>query len=125
MKTIGQKYSVALVALLLAGTVLTSATTKSPEIISEPEAVEASIEFEDDLSYMEDIEEYVDEYIDSMMAEEEQYTPETIKIYDENGELILEENISENDLSEEATRLMRQSEYLTEYDDTTYYRLNS
>ena len=121
---IGQKYSVALVALLLAGTVLTSATTKSPEIISEPAAVEASIEFEDDLSYMDDIEEYVEEYIESMLEEVED-TPGVVKIYDENGELILEENLSENDLSEEATRLMRQSEYLTEYDDTTYYRLNS
>ena len=119
MKVLGQKYAVALCALLMAGAVLTSATAKSPEIIAETETV---IEFEDDMSYLEDIEEYVDEYIESMLAIEEE-APETIKIYDANGELVLEENVS--DLSDEATRLMRQSEYLTEYDGTTYYRLNS
>lgn len=118
MKVLGQKYTVALVALLMAGLVLTTATAKSPEITSESEAV---IEFEDDLSYMDDIEEYVDEYIESMVNIE-QDAPETIKIYGEDGELILEEKIS--NLSDEATRLIRQSEYLTEYDDTTYYRLN-
>ena len=111
----------ALVALLMAGMVLTSATAKSPESISEPAAI---IEFEDDLSYMDEIEEYVEEYIESMVEAEED-EPNIIKIYDENGVLVLEENITENELSEEATRLIRQAEYLTEYDDTTYYRLNS
>ena len=121
MKTLGQKSIAALCALLVAGLVLTTANAKSPEIISEPEA---AIEFEDDFSYMEEVEEYVDEYLEAMkdIATEE---PNVIKVYDENGELVLEENISDSELSDEATRLIRQSEFLTEYDDTTYYRLNS
>lgn len=122
MKTLGQKNLAALCALLLAGMVLTSVNAKSPEIISQPEST--VIEFEDDLSYMEEVEEYVDAYLESMM-EIDANEPDVIKIYDENGDLILEENLSERDLSEEATRLIRQSEFLTEYDDTTYYRLNS
>ena len=120
MKTLGQKSILALCALLLVGTVLTSATATSPEKISQPESV---IEFEDDLSYMDEIEEYVDEYLESMNVDTEE--PNIIKVYDENGDLVLEENISERELSDEATRLIRQSEFLTEYDDTTYYRLNS
>lgn len=121
MRIIGQKNISALVALLLAGTVLTSAAASSPEVIS---ATEPTIEFEDDLSYMEDIQEYVDDYFESLMEIEEEQT-NVIKIYDENGELVLSEDASESELSEEATRLIRQSEFLTEYDDTSYYRLNS
>ena len=121
MKALGQKNIMALCALLMAGMILTSAYAKSPETISEPAAV---IEFEDDLSYMDEIEEYVDEYLESMMNVDTE-EPNIIKVYDENGDLVLEENVLERELSDEATRLIRQSEFLTEYDDTTYYRLNS
>ena len=121
MKLIGQKHIVALCALLLAGTVLTSVTAKSPEVISQPETV---LEYEEDLSYMDEVQEYVDDYLQTLMDIEEDEA-NVIKIYDENGDLVLEEDLSMNELSEEATRLLRQSEFLTEYDDTTYYRLNS
>ncbi len=120
MKVLGHKNIWALVALLLAGTVISSARTTSPEVLVQPEAI---VEFEDDLSYMDDIEEYVEEYLDAMIADE--VAPSVIKVYDENGELVLIEDTSDNELSEEAIRLIRQSEFLTEYDDTTYYRLNS
>lgn len=120
MKILGQKNIWALVALLLAGTVISSARTTSPEVIVQPET---TVEFEDDFSYMEEVEQYVDDYFESMEYEEDQ--PSVIKVYDENGELVLIEDTSDNELSEEAIRLIRQSEFLTEYDDTSYYRLNS
>ena len=120
MKVLGQKNIWALVALLLAGTVISSARTTSPEVLVQPETI---VEFEDDFSYMEDVEEYVDDYFDSFVDEEDQ--PTVIKVYDENGELVLIEDTSDNELSEDAIRLIRQSEFLTEYDDTIYYRLNS
>lgn len=120
MKNLGQRNIAALVALLLAGTVLTSASATSPEIISQPES---ALEYEDDFSYMEDVQEYVDEYLESMMADQEE--PGVVKVYNEAGELVLIEDLSDNELSEEAIQLIRRSEYLTEFDDTTYYRLNS
>lgn len=120
MKILGHKNIWALVALLLAGTVISSARTTPSEVLVQPET---TLEFEDDFSYMEDVEEYVDDYFESMEFEESQ--PSVIKVYDENGELVLIEDTSDNELSEEAIRLIRQSEFLTEYDDTTYYRLNS
>ena len=121
MKLLGQRNISALCALLLAGTVLTSVTAESPKVITEPAE---TLEFEEDLSYMDDVQEYVDDYLESLMDVEED-DANVIKIYDENGELVLEEDLSMNELSEDATRLLRQSEFLTEYDDTTYYRLNS
>ena len=125
MKTLGHKNIWALACLLLAGTIITSASALSPKSTSEapaPEAILETIEVEDDFSYMEDIDAYVDKYLESMVEEED---ASIVKIYDENGVLILSEDISENELSEEGIRLLRKAEFLTEYDDTTYYRLNS
>lgn len=120
MKKIGRNNIWALVALLLAGMVITSARATSPEVLVQPES---AVEFEDDFSYVEEIEEYVDDYLESMVDEANE--PSIIKVYNEHGELVLIEDTSDNELSEEATRLVRQAEFLTEYDDTIYYRLNS
>lgn len=123
MKKLSQKNTWALAALLLAGTIITSASATSPNVsVSEPEAIVETMEFEDDFSYMEDVDAYVDHYLESMVGEDEL---SIVKVFDENGALVLSEDISENELSEEAIRLIRQSEFLTEFDDTTYYRLNS
>lgn len=125
MKLLGQKNIAALVALLLSGVVLTSADTKSTAPVPQPEiSFEEEYNFEEDLAFMEDLDEYVDEYLESFQSTEEQ-NPNVIKIYDAEGNLVLEEDISRNDLSEETLQMIRQAEFLTEYDDTTYYRLNS
>ncbi len=114
----GQKRNIsALFALLLAGVLLTSARANSKNII------ESS--FDEDFSYLEEVEEYVDNWIEEYTSDDfEEDAIESVKIYDEDGELIHEEDLDE-ELSEEVLRLIRQSDYLTEYDNTTYYRLNS
>lgn len=116
MKGLEKRIIPALFALLFAGALLTSASTTSSKDI------EPSIE--EDFSYMEEVEDFVDDYFDSIQLEDEDLAVEWIKIYNQNGELVIEENIS-NTTSEEILKLVRQSDFLTEYDNTTYYRLNS
>ena len=82
-----------------------------------------STSIEEDYSYLEDVSDYVDEYIDSITSEEIDDSEETVKIYGKDGELILEEVLGD-DISEETLKLIRQADFLTEYDNTTYYRLN-
>ena len=116
MKGLEKRIIPTLLALLFAGALLTSASTTSSKHI-EPT-------IDDDFSYMEEVEDLVEDYFDSIQIEDEEASVESIKIYDENGDLIIEENITDT-MSEEILKLMRQSDFLTEYDNTTYYRLNS
>jgi len=116
MKGLEKRIIPALFALLFAGALLTSASTTSSKHI-EPT-------IEDDFSYMEEVEDLVEDYFDSILIEDEDSTVESIKIYDSNGNLVIEESITDT-MSEETLKLIRQSDFLTEYDNTTYYRLNS
>jgi hypothetical protein len=116
MKGLEKRIIPTLLALLFAGALLTSASTTSSKHIK------ATIE--EDFYYMEEVEDFVDDYFDSIQIEDEDSSVESIKIYNENGDLIIEENITDT-LSKELLKLMRQSDFLTEYDNTTYYRLNS
>lgn len=116
MKGLEKRIIPALFALLFAGALLTSASATSSKHI-EPT-------IEEDFSYMEEVEDFVDDYFDSILIEDVDLAIEWIKIYNKNGDLVIEENIS-NTTSEEILKLLRQSDFLTEYDNTTYYRLNS
>jgi len=117
MKGLEKRIIPTLLALLFAGALLTSAGATSSNHIKST--------IEDDYSYLEQVEDYVDEYIDSMILEKDnEVVVESIKIYDADGALLIEENLGGN-MSKETLKLMRQSDFLTEYENTTYYRLNS
>lgn len=114
MKRLGQKNICALVALFLAGAVLTSAGA-SPSV-NQPNLVE-----HDDSLYREDVEAYIDAYLASMVMPDE--TPKVIKIFDAKGKLVLQG--MESDLSEQGLEIYRQADYLSTYSGTDYYRISN
>ncbi|KYG80888.1 hypothetical protein AWW67_08690 [Roseivirga seohaensis] len=112
MKNLGQKNISALIALFLAITIVTSVDAKSNDSNTPI--------FEEDLSYLEDVQEYVDAYMEpSPMVFEE--APQTVKVFDAEGNLVLQGMVSE--LSEEGLRIYRQADYLSSLYNTKYYRL--
>lgn len=112
MKNLGQKNISAFIALFLAITIVTSVDAKSND--SNTPVIE------EDLSYLEDVQEYVDAYMEpSPMVFEED--PQTVKVFDAEGNLVLQGMVSE--LSEEGLRIYRQADYLSSLYNTKYYRL--
>ncbi len=116
MKGLEKRNIAALFALLLVGAILTSTRANSTDF-NEPF-------FDEDNSYLEQVEDYVDDYMESIVSDDIDDEAEVVKIFGEDGELILQEELGD-DMSEEMIKLIRQSDFLTEYENTTYYRLNS
>ena len=115
MKNISKRNISALFALLLAGTILTSA--KSNTITYVPESVTLA-----DTHYTEFVDEYVEEYFEDI--EEEVFeTHEYVKVYNQRDELIVDGLRSE--LGEKQLRILRQADLLTELSGTEYYLLNN
>ncbi|WP_339607052.1 hypothetical protein [uncultured Roseivirga sp.] len=112
MKNLGQKNISAFIALFLAITIVTSVDAKSND--SNTPVIE------EDLSYLEDVQEYVDAYMEPtpMVFEED---PQTVKVFDAEGNLVLQGMVSE--LSEEGLKIYRQADYLSSLYNTKYYRL--
>jgi hypothetical protein len=113
MKGTGQNKIAALIALLLVGSILTTVKAKSRENRN-PVIVE-------DLSYLNDVQTYVDSYLESQTYEEESI--DIIKVFDEKGSLVLQGKLGE--LSDEGLKIYRQADFLAALDNTCYYRLNS
>ena len=112
MKNLGQKNICAFIAILLAVTIVTSVDAKSNE--------NEIPMFEEDLSYLEDLQAYVDAELAPKPFEMEA-SPEIVKVYDHEGDLVLQGTISE--LSENGLKLVRQADYLSAWNNTKYYRL--
>lgn len=115
MKTVSKRNISALFALLLAGTILTSAKSDSVASLSEVPSIEEA-------HYVEYVEEYVDEYLEEMDVDEFE-TSEYIKVYDANNELLVSGERA--DLNEEQLQILRQADLLTEQSGTEYYQLNN
>uniref|UniRef100_UPI0040488E94 hypothetical protein n=2 Tax=Roseivirga sp. TaxID=1964215 RepID=UPI0040488E94 len=113
MKSIGQNKIIALIALLLVGSILTSVKAKSLEKRSPVEV--------EDQAYLEEVQAYVDDYFENIEIEEEPIN--IVKVFDQNGSLVLQGKMGE--LSEEALKIYRQADFLSVVDNTCYYRLNS
>jgi len=112
MKNLGQKNISALIALFLAVTIVTSVDAKSNDSNTPI--------FEEDLSYLEDVQAYVDAYMEpSPMVFEE--APQTVQVFDAEGNLVLQGMVSE--LSDEGLKIYRQADYLSSLYNTKYYRL--
>ncbi|MGW8121874.1 hypothetical protein ACV07N_04370 [Roseivirga echinicomitans] len=112
MKNLGQKNISAFIALFLAATIVTSVDAKS----NDPNIPV----IEEDLSYVADVQAYVDAYMEpcTMVFEK---APQTIKVFDAAGNLVLQGMVSE--LSEEGLKIYRQADYLSSLYNTKYYRL--
>lgn len=115
MKTVSKKNISALLALLLAGTIFTSAKSESIENLSESTASA-------DAHYIEYVDEYVDDYFEEMEVEEME-VEELVKVYGENSELLVSGVRSE--LSVEELQILRQADLLIEQSGTEYYQLNN
>lgn len=115
MKNLSKRNISALLALLLAGAILTSA--KSNTITNVPESVTLA-----DNHYTEYVDEYVEEYFEDI--EEEVFeSQEYVKVYNQNDELVVDGVRSE--LGEEQLQILRQADLLTELSGTEYYQLNN
>lgn len=115
MKKVSKRNISALFALLLAGTILTSAKSDSVASLSEVPTVE-------DAHYTEYVNEYVDEYLEEIESEAFE-TSEYVKVYDANNELLVSGERSE--LEEDQLQILRQADLLTEQSGTEYYQLNN
>ncbi len=115
MKKVSKRNISALFALLLAGTILTSAKSDSVASLSEVPAIE-------DAHYAEYVDEYVDDYFEAIEFEAFE-SPEFVKIYDTNNELVVSGERSE--LDKDQLQVLRQADLLTEQLGTKYYQLNN
>ena len=115
MKNMSNKNFSALLALMLGVLVLTSA--KSSETISSTD-LEPMVE---DLSYLDDLDEYVDAYFDEVIQEESLFT-DYVKVFNSNDELVVEGDRST--LSDGDMQLLHQADLLTESRNTAYYQLH-
>lgn len=116
MKKVSKKNISALIALILVGTILTSAKPNNITLEETP-AVSA------DLSYVDDVEEYVDAYFEELFEEEMNIDEDYIKVFDSNDELLVEGN--RESLNKEELQILRQADLLTEQSGTAYYQLNN
>ena len=118
MKKLSIKNISALCALLLAGTILTSAKSNhiSNTSSDKPTAKE--------LEYYEEIESYMKEYFEEevLFEEAEFEVTDHVKVYDEDNKLVVEGEKSE--LSTGDLQTLHQADLLTEANGTAYYRLN-
>ncbi|OEK01556.1 hypothetical protein BFP97_08485 [Roseivirga sp. 4D4] len=115
MKTVSKRNISALFALLLAGTILTSAKSDSVASLSEVPTIEEA-------HYLEYVDEYVEDYYEEM-DDELFETSEYVKVYDANNELLVAGERSE--LDQDQLQILRQADLLTEQSGTEYYQLNN
>lgn len=115
MKTVSKRNISALFALLLAGTILTSAKSDSVASLSEVPSIE-------DAHYSEYVEEYVEDYFEEIAFEAFE-TSDYVKVFDANNELLISGERSE--LEEGQLQILRQADLLTEQSGTEYYQLNN
>jgi len=115
MKTVSKRNISALFALLLAGTILTSAKTDSVASLPEVPSIE-------DSHYTQYVDEYVQDYFEAIESDTFE-TSEYVKIYDTNSELLVSGERSE--LDEDQLQLLRQADLLIEQSGTEYYQLNN
>ena len=116
MKTISKKNFSALLALVLGVLVLTSAKSTETNNSTDPEP---KVE---DLSYIKDIEEYVDACSEEVILEESLLT-DYVKVFNSNDELVVEGERSS--LSEDELKQLYQANLLTESRGTAYYQMNN
>lgn len=116
MKTISKKNFSALLALVLGVLVLTSAKSTETNNSTDPEP---KVE---DLSYIKDIEEYVDACSEEVILDESLFT-DYVKVFNSNDELVVEGERSS--LSEDELKQLYQANLLTESRGTAYYQMNN
>lgn len=122
MKKLKSRIS-AIMALMLAGTILASASTPIPnnpvnDKINDSK-VEEELVYED--HYLEDIDAYVEEYLAENMVQFDEV--DYIKVYDSNQKLLVEGD--KGSLEEDQLKLLRQADLLSELNGTAYYQINN
>ena len=106
-------------ALMLAGTILASATTPIKNDPVDNNKEEETLVYDD--AYLEQIDAYVDQYLQESIVEFK--TIDYVKVYDNNQQLVVEGD--KNNLNEDQLRLLRQADLLSELNGTAYYQLNN
>lgn len=117
MKKVSKINISALFALLLAGVILTSA--KSDSLAKLPESPISS----EETHYVDDLDEYVDEYFDEFEEEDIFEASDFVKVYDENDELVV--SGERDQLNEYELKILRQADLLIDQLGTAYYQLNN
>ena len=114
MKALQKRNIAAFFAVLLGIVIITSVQANSTK--------STVIPFEEDYSYVDDVQAFVDDYMESLTKENGEESNKTIKIYDESGDLILEESYTEGNMSEVALVLLHQSNFLTQQGSASLYQ---
>ncbi|PWL32235.1 hypothetical protein [uncultured Roseivirga sp.] len=122
MKKLKNRIS-AVMALMLAGTILASASTP---ILNNPvnekandKKVEEALVYDE--AYLEEIDAYVEQYLAENIVQFQEV--DFVKVYDSNQELLVEGEKSS--LGEDQLRLLRQADLLSELNGTAYYQINN
>mgnify|MGYP001135997690 CR=1 FL=1 len=118
MKQLNKSKISAVIALMLAGTILASAA-KIPT--NNDPIVDKDIYLNYDDEYLGEIDAMVDQYMEENIVEFE--TVEHIKVYDSNQELVVEGE--QGELDSEQLKLLRQADLLSELNGTAYYQINN
>ncbi|MBO6660394.1 MAG: hypothetical protein JJ909_02565 [Roseivirga sp.] len=122
MKKLKNRIS-AVMALMLAGTILASASTTIPNNPVNEKANDKKVEeaLVYDEAYLEEIDAYVEQYLAENIVQFQEV--DFVKVYDSNQELLVEGEKSS--LGEDQLRLLRQADLLSELNGTAYYQINN
>ncbi|KYG74083.1 MULTISPECIES: hypothetical protein [Roseivirga] len=122
MKKLKNRIS-AVMALMLAGTILASASTPIPNNPVNEKANDKKVEeaLVYDEAYLEEIDAYVEQYLAENIVQFQEV--DFVKVYDSNQELLVEGEKSS--LGEDQLRLLRQADLLSELNGTAYYQINN
>lgn len=122
MKKLKNRIS-AVMALMLAGTILASASTPIPNNPVNEKANDKKVEeaLVYDEAYLEEIDAYVEQYLTENIVQFQEV--DFVKVYDSNQELLVEGEKSS--LGEDQLRLLRQADLLSELNGTAYYQINN
>ncbi|NVK85115.1 MAG: hypothetical protein HWE21_12390 [Cytophagia bacterium] len=122
MKKLNKSRISAVMALMLAGTILASASTpiKNNPVNDKSDNNKVETELVYDEDYLEEIDAYVDQYLAENLVQFE--VVDYVKVYNDNQELLVEGE--KGSLSEDQLRLLRQADLLSELNGTAYYQIN-
>lgn len=122
MKKLKNRIS-AVMALMLAGTILASASTPIPNNPVNEKANDKKVEeaLVYDEAYLEEIDAYVEQYLAENIVQFQEV--DFVKVYGSNQELLVEGEKSS--LGEDQLRLLRQADLLSELNGTAYYQINN
>ena len=122
MKKLKNRIS-AVMALMLSGTILASASTTIPNNPVNEKANDKKVEeaLVYDEAYLEEIDAYVEQYLAENIVQFQEV--DFVKVYDSNQELLVEGEKSS--LGEDQLRLLRQADLLSELNGTAYYQINN